>query len=78
MQVLVMAARQRQIADRDDMLARPVRFKRMPSAITESVELFDIAELEMRLLLNPGTQTDFECAMLSRIERTERKRIPAA
>ncbi len=53
LQFFIMAERQREIADRDDMFARRFKFERMPPAIPESVKLFDIAEFQMRLLLHP-------------------------
>ena len=60
-------ARQRQIADRDDMRIA-VAGARMAAAIAERIELLDIAERHAGLLGDPGAQADLEGAMPHRIE----------
>jgi hypothetical protein len=65
---------QSEIADRHDMRALVARF-RMTATITECVELFDVAEVEPRLLGDPRTQAAFECAMQNRREWAERQAV---
>jgi len=60
------------------MFTRRLDFERVPPAIAERVELFDITEFEFGLFLHPGAQADFERAVLHRIEGAKGKRIPAA
>src|SRR5262249_27191419 len=65
-------AREREIADRDDVgagIARP----RVAAAIAEGVELLDVADRKAGLGLDPGAQPDFEGAMRQRVERPERE-----
>src|SRR5499426_483766 len=65
-------AREREIADRDDVgagIARP----RVAAAIAEGVELLDVADRKAGLGLDPGPQPDFEGAMRQRVERPERE-----
>ena len=42
---------------------------RMPAAVAEGIELFDIADIERGLRRHPFAQADLECAMRQRIER---------
>src|SRR5690606_13607186 len=50
---------EREIADRNHM-QRGIVGLRVPAAVAERVELFDVAEAEPRLLLHPGAQTALE------------------
>ena len=50
----------------------------VPSAIAEGVELLDIAELQRRLLLDPGPKTHLEGAVEDGIERAERQAVRLA
>ncbi len=74
-------ARQRQIADRNDMRIG-VAGTRMPAAIAEGIKLLDIDDIERRLRRNPFAQTDLEGAMRQRIECAGRQAgraiLPAA
>ncbi len=66
------ATGKREIADRKRMGAARLR---MPAAIAKRVELLHIAELDAGLPFHPLSQADFECAMLSRLERAKRQGV---
>src|SRR5262249_1185502 len=67
-----LGARQRKIADRDDV-GPGVAWPRVSAAITKRIELFDVSKRKAGLLLHPLAQADLERAVRNRIERTKRQ-----
>src|SRR5262249_8840021 len=65
-------AREREIADRDDVCAGIAR-PRVAAAIAEGVELLHVADRKAGLGLDPGAQPDFAGAMRQRVGRHERE-----
>ena len=48
-----------------------VAWQSMPAAVSESVELFGIAEFQPGLIPHPISKADFESAMLERSENSK-------